>query len=114
MTIELIAIFAGLVLGSAWTGAVAAYFVSTRSYRQARNLFVIGLGYLIVSATSLGSLFVLLSFCKRLEIERQSPQHYAALYAYALSCVCGMFFVMRAEMRWRKAAGLAGETHPSE
>jgi hypothetical protein len=110
MTVILIAIFAGLLLGSAWAGAVGWYFFLSRSYRQVRNLIVIGLGYLLIGTLGIGSLLLLFSFCDFMGIARQSFSHYAALYAYAISCACVVFFVGRAELRWRKSVGIDDKT----
>ncbi len=110
MTATLIATFAGMLLGSAWAGAVGWYLLLTRSYRQVRNLIVIGLGYVLVGTVSIGSLLLLFSFCDVMGIPRQSSSHYAALYAYTISSTCVMFFAVRAETRWRKSVGLDGKT----
>ena len=110
MTATLIAAFAGLLFGSAWVGAVGWYLLLTRSYRQERNLIVIGLGYLLVGTVGIGSLLLLFSLCDAMDITRQSSSHYAALYAYTISCTCVMFFVGRSEIRWRKSVGLDDKT----
>jgi hypothetical protein len=106
----LIATLAGLLLGSAWAGAVGWYFFLSRSYRRVRNLIVIGLGYLLVGTLGIGSLLLLISFCDLMGITRQSSSHDAALYAYTISCTCVVFFVVRAEIRWRKSIGLDDKT----
>jgi hypothetical protein len=106
----LIAIFAGLLLGSAWAGAVGWYFFLSRSYRQVRNLIVIGLGYLLVGTLGIGSLLLLFSFCDFMGVHHRSSSGNAALYAYTISCACVVFFVGRAELRWRKSVGLDDKT----
>jgi len=68
-----------------------------------RNLIVIGLGYLLVGTVSVGSLLLLISFYDFMGITRQSASHYAALYAYTISCTCVMFFVVRADICRRMA-----------
>jgi hypothetical protein len=106
MTVTLIATFAGLLLGSAWAGAVGWYLSLTRSYREVRNLFVIGLGYLLIGTVSIGSMLLLFSFCDIMGLARESFSYNAAVYAYTISCTCVMVFALRAEFRWRKSVGL--------
>ena len=106
----LIAAFAGLLFGSAWTAAVGCYLFLTRSYRRVRNPIVIGLGYLLVGTVGIGSLLLLFSLCDVMGIARQSSPRDAALCAYTLSCTCVMFFVVRSEIRWRKSVGLDNKT----
>jgi hypothetical protein len=101
--VEVVAIVAGLLLGVGWASAAAFYLVSTRSYRQQRNLAVIGLGYLLIGILSLGSLFLLLSLCRHLGIGFQSGSHDASVLAYIVGTYCIGFFALRAEIRWRKS-----------
>jgi hypothetical protein len=110
MTAILIATLAGLLLGSACAGAVGWYFLPTRSYRQVRNLIVIGLGYLFIGTVGIGSLLLLISFCDVMGIAGKGSSHYAALYAYTISLTCVAFFAARAEIRWRKSVGLDDKT----
>jgi hypothetical protein len=110
VTATLIAIFAGLLFGSAWVGAMGWYLLLTRSYRQVRNLIFIRLGQLLVGIVSIGTLLLLFSFCDAMGITRQSSPYDAALYAYATSSACAMFFAVRAEIRWRKSVGLDHKT----
>ena len=70
------------------------------------NQFVIRLGQIIVLATMVGGLFLLHLFDERLGIRRHSPPQYVATYAYVFGCICVLFFVLRAERRWRKSARL--------
>jgi len=106
MTAILIATLAGLLLGTAWAGAAGWYLLLTRSYRRVRNLIVIGLGYLLFPALCIGSLLLLFSFCDMVGINHRSSSGSAALYAFAISCASVMFFIVRAESRWRKSVGL--------
>jgi hypothetical protein len=113
MRINLIAALAGLSIGIAWAGAAGWYLLLlTRSYRRARNLLVIGMGYLLVGIVSIGSLFLLGYMCDNLPIQGHSYSHYAALYAYAAGCSCTVFFCASAELRWRKAIGLGSKPYP--
>ena len=106
----LIATLAGLLLGSGSAGAAGWYFLITRSYRRARNLVVIGLSYILIGALSLGSLFLLFSFCDSMSIARHSPSDHAAKFAYAISYACVVFLVVRAELRWQTAVRLDSKT----
>jgi hypothetical protein len=110
MTAGLIAISAGLLLGSAWAATVGGYLLLTRSYRQVRNLIVIGFGYLVVGTVSIGSLLLLFLFCDIMGFVRPSPSYHAALYSYAFSSTCVVFLAGRAESRWRKSVGLDDRT----
>jgi hypothetical protein len=106
----LIATFAGLLFGGAWTATVGCYLLLTRSYRRVRNPIVIGLGYLLVGTVGIGSLLLLLSLCDAMGIARQSSSLYTGLDTYAISSACVMFFVGRSEIRWRKSVGLYDKT----
>jgi hypothetical protein len=110
MTLTLIATFAGLLFGSIWAGAVGEYLLLTRSYRQNRNLVVIGLGYLLVGTVSIGSLSLLLLFCGTMGIVRHSLPDNAAVCAYAISSACVLLFAGRAELPWRRSVGLYDKT----
>jgi hypothetical protein len=41
-----------------------------------------------------------------IEVGGSSSQHDAALFACAISFVCGIFIGVRVEIRWRKSIGL--------
>jgi hypothetical protein len=71
---------------------------------------VIGLGYLLIGAVSIGSLLLLFSFCSMMGIVRHSSSDNAALGAYAISSACVIIFAVRGELRWRKRVGLDDKT----
>jgi hypothetical protein len=99
-------ILLGVVFGSALATVLGLYFFLTRSSRQRRNGFVFALGYFLVCGSSIGSLLLLFNICDRLGFGRSTSQHYAASRSYVVSVVIGVFFILRAEMKWRKSVGL--------
>lgn len=106
MNTELVGLLAGAVLGVAWTAIIASYLFYTRSYRRTLNQFVIRFGQLLVGILGIGSLLLLASFWEHIGILRRSSAYYASLYAFAFTSGCGIFFAVRAEIRWRKSVGL--------
>jgi hypothetical protein len=94
------AVLLGLVLGSCAAGVWAWFFWFTRPYRQARNLFAIGIGYVVIGLSSIGSLVLLLAVSEQMGIGRQR-QGYGALYAWTLSFVIVGVLVIRSEIRWQ-------------
>ena len=105
MTSAIIAIFAGLMLGCVSSGVVDCYLLLSRSYRKLNNRFVIHFGQLLAVISVGGGLFLLLFLSDGLGIQRRSSPYYSSLYAYAIGCVCVMFFAARKEIRWRKSSG---------
>jgi hypothetical protein len=93
----------GLVLGGLACVAVGAFFVVTRTRRRLGQLPIILFGYLFVGALLTGPVVALAYFPERVGIQRLDDP---MLYGYALSMACGAFFILRAEMKWRKAVGL--------
>jgi hypothetical protein len=110
MTPTLIAALAGTLLGSAFSGAVGWYLLRSRSYRMVGNRLVIRFGQVVVFITMCGGLFLLQVFDGLMGIKRHSFPYYAAIYAYLFGCCCVLFFVLRAELRWRKSVGLDRKT----
>ncbi len=96
-------ILLGLVLGSWASGVWGWFFWFTRPYRKARNLLVIGFGYIVIGVSSVGSL-LLLGVLERINICR-GPQGYAALYAWTVSFTCVGVLAMRSEIKWRRSVG---------
>lgn len=102
----LVAISLGLIFGSWASGVFVLLLVLTRRYRRVRNPFVLGLCYILFSASTLGSILLLLTTLELIEVGGSSSQHDAALFACAISFVCGIFIGVRVEIRWRKSIGL--------
>ena|SRR6266404_1696905 len=110
MALTLILSF-GAGLGGLVPGLLAWYLVGTRQYRRTGNLLIIGLGYFLLLATSVGSLLLLISGLEGLGVGRHS-QRDAAVYAYTASLACGVFLAGRSEIRWRRSVGLHDKTLP--
>jgi hypothetical protein len=104
VSIELVCIIAGFVLGVAGTGSIAAYLFFTRVYRGTGNQYAIRLGQLLVGASFIGSFLLLTKVWEQIGILPHSSPYYASLYAFALSSGCVMFLALRAEIRWRKSS----------
>jgi drug/metabolite transporter (DMT)-like permease len=100
------AILLGVALGSAAAIVLGLFLLLTRAARRVRNIVVIGVGYVVIGSSAIGSALLLLAICDRLGIGRHSSQHYAALYAYAISYACGCVLAVRGEIRWRRSVGL--------
>ena len=98
------AVLLGLVLGSFGSGVWTWFLWFTRSYRRARNFLVIGIGYVVVGVSSLGSLFILLRVLERMDVGRDTPQDNSALYAYTASFACIAALAVWSEFKWRKLA----------
>ena len=109
MNLTSIAISLGLILGS-WASGVSFWFLWwTRSYRKVRNRFVIGLGYVVVAASSLGTLFVFRRSSQRMNIGRGTPQDDAALCAYTIGFASVAALTFWSESKWRKSVGLSNK-----
>jgi hypothetical protein len=106
MGVTLLATSAGLLLGSGWAVIADLYLFYTHSYRQARNLLVIGFGSILIGTVGVGSMFLLQSFCRSSDIIRHTSSYCAALFAYAIGGFSVVFIAVRAEFRWRKSVGL--------
>lgn len=101
-----ILIVGGFTLGCASAGAVGCYMLYSRPYRKARNRIVIHSGQAFVLISFLGGLLLLQDLEQHFSIPRHSSSYYAAMYAHVLGLVCVVFFVLRAEFRWRRSVGL--------
>ena len=106
VNVIVIACLTGLLLGSASSGVLGCYLRFTRSHRQARNPLVLAVGYLLIGIVALGSLLILLWSDERLGIPRRGDAYHAGLGSYAAAGASVAFFVVRAEIRWRKSSGL--------
>jgi hypothetical protein len=108
-----VAISLGLGLGSLASGSLGLFLVLTRQHRRLRNPLIIGLGYILFLASSIGSLLLLLGALERMGISR-AIQGDAGLWMYALSFVCGVFISGVAEVTWRKSIGLLPDNKPRQ
>lgn len=106
LTLMLLAISLGLVLGS-WAGGVLGWFlVFTRQYRRVRNRLAIGLGYLVIGVSSVGTLLLLLRTLERMGVGLHSSQRDAAVFAYAIGYGGILLLAGRSEIKWRRSVGL--------
>ncbi len=101
------AILLGLVLGSWASGISGWFFWFTRPYRKARNLLVMGFGYVVIGVSSVGSLWLLLGTSERMGTARK-PEGYAALYAWTISFICVVILTVKSEIKWRRSFGAGG------
>jgi hypothetical protein len=106
MNIMLILILGGLTLGCATAGVIGLYMLFSRPYRKARNRLAILLGQVFVAVSALTSLVMLQKLEQFFSVVRHSSTYYSAMYAHVLGLLCGFFFMLRAEFRWRRASGL--------
>jgi hypothetical protein len=102
----LVAISLGFVIGSWASGVTGLLLVLTRRYRLVRNPFVLSLCYIVWPALTLGSLLLLGTTLELIGVGVPSSQHDAALFACAISFLCGVLIAVRGEIRWRKSIGL--------
>lgn len=100
-----VAISLGLVLGSWASGVCGWFFWFTRPYRKARNLWVFGLGYIVVCGSAIGSLWLLGEASERMGFGRDAAGN-AARYAWTVSFVCLIVLFMWSEIKWRRSVGL--------
>jgi xanthine/uracil permease len=110
MNVTLILIMGGLLLGCAAAGVIGLYMLRSRPNRKARNRLVILLGQVVVAVSVLTSLVILQKLEQFFSVVRHSSAYYSAMYAYVLGLLFGVFFVLRAEFRWRQASGLVTAT----
>jgi hypothetical protein len=106
MNVTLILILSGLTLGCATTGAIGLYMLFSRPYRKARNRLAIHFGQVLVVVSALTGLVSLQKLEQSFSVARHSSAYDSAMYAYVLGLLCGFFFVLRAEFRWRRSSGL--------
>jgi hypothetical protein len=105
------AIFLGFAFGLLAGGVVGTFLFFTRSARRVRNALALGLGYILVGGSALGSILLLFTISDHLGVSRRSAEHYSSLYAYTVSYATITFLAIRAELRWRKRIGLQN-SHP--
>lgn len=109
MSLTSISISLGLLLGSWGSGVWFSLFLFTRSYRQARNKLIIGLGYIVIGLSSLVPLFVLLRSLGRMGIRNRMPENDTALVAYTIGLASMAVLTFWTELKWRKSVGLWGK-----
>ena len=97
---SMVAALVGLAFGMACSGVIAGYFVATRPYRKVRNLFAIGLGYVVISASVVGGLLLLLG-----AVLHSSHKDFAT-FAFAVTLAVGVAMTVWREFLWRKAEGI--------
>jgi hypothetical protein len=65
-----------------------------------------GLCFLIIGISVVGSLFVLLNTLEAMDIRRGTLQDNMAMGAYTLSLVSVFILTVRSELKWRRSVGL--------
>ena len=95
----------GFILGALTWGLIGALFFFSRPQRRVGNRIVIYIGYLVIGGSSVGSVILLGQISEHLGITKASAGD-AALWAYAVSVVFGVFLIIRIELKWRKSVGL--------
>jgi hypothetical protein len=104
MSVMLIHILGGLALGCATAGAINLYMLFSRPYRKAGNRLAIS--QVFVAITGLTGLISLQKLEKSFSVALHSSAYYSIIYAYVFGLLCGFFFILRAEFRWRRSSGL--------
>lgn len=110
MTVTLIIVFAGLLLGCASAALVGWSMLLSRSYRKANNRIAIRLCQFSVLISIGGGLLLIQVLERYLAVKWHSFSYYAAIWAYLTGCICVTFFALRADIRWQKSAGPEGKT----
>jgi hypothetical protein len=113
MNVTLFLTIGGLLLGCAAAGVIGLYMLRSRPGRKARNRLIILLGQVVVVVSVLTSLVILQKLEQLFSVVRHSSAYYSAMYAFVLSLLCGVFLLLRAEFRWRRASGLVTATKNS-
>jgi len=106
MSVSLIAIFAGFIVGSVSAGVIGVSALFSRRYRKENNRFAIHLTQAVAVTSILGSLLLIQILDGRLGIEHHSHPYYAIRWAYLITLMCAVFFILRADFRWQKLAGI--------
>ncbi len=110
LTLPFIAVSLGVMLGSWASGVWGLFLWLTRSHRRVRNMLVIGLGYIVIGISSLGSLLVFLGTLERMEIRRGTIPDNVAMCAFTVSFAFVAGSALRSEFRWRRSVGLGDTT----
>jgi len=100
------AILWGLGLGGSAACVLALFLIFSRERRRVRSPLIVGLGYLLIGRSAIGSLLALLAIGDRFGVDRHDPRHYVTLYSYTISYGCWVFASVLVEVRWRKSVGL--------
>jgi len=103
------AMLLGFAFGLLAGGVTAAFLYLTRAPRRVRNALALGLGYILVGGSVLGSILLLFSISDHLGVGPRSAEHYFSLYAYMACYAVVTFLAIRAELKWRKRIGLLME-----
>jgi hypothetical protein len=64
-----------------------------------------GLGYLMIMVSGVGSVVLLLAALERMGVGR-TREGAGALWVYAITLACGVALTIRSEIRWRKSVAL--------
>src|SRR5215472_3264150 len=91
----------GFAFGMLAGAVTAAFLFFTRPARRLRNAFALGLGYVLVAGSALGSILLLFRISDGLGVGRRSAAHYSSLYAYATCYAIVTCLAIRAELKWR-------------
>ena len=111
MSVSLIATVTGFIVGCSAAGAIGLCMLFSRPYRKENSRFAIHMAQILCVVSICGSLLVIQMLDVRLGVEHHSPSYYAIRAAYLISLICGVFFVLRADLRWQKLAGMGRKTN---
>jgi hypothetical protein len=103
MTVTLIVILAGFLLGCASAALIGWSMLLLRTYRD--NRIAIRLYQFSVLISIGGGLLLIQVLEQYLAVKRHSHPYYAAIWAYITGSICATFFARRADIRWKKSIG---------
>jgi heme/copper-type cytochrome/quinol oxidase subunit 4 len=103
--VTFVIVLLGLMLGTWGAGLCGCVLSLTRSYRKARNVIVMGVCFLVVAISVLGSLFVLLDVLEAMNVRHGTLQDNAAMCAYTVGLAAAVVLTIRSELRWRRSIG---------
>lgn len=100
-----------LISGVFSSGTSGLFLLLTRSYRKARNPFVIGLGYVLVGGAALGGLLLVTRTCDRMGYILHSRERNVAVDTFVIAYGIGVALAGWREIRWRKSVGITNDSH---
>jgi ABC-type nitrate/sulfonate/bicarbonate transport system permease component len=111
MSVSLIATVTGFIVGCSAAGAIGLCMLFSRPYRKENSRFANHMAQILCVASICGSLLVIQMLDVRLGVEHHSPSYYAVRAAYLIAFISVVFFVLRADLRWQKLAGMGKQTN---
>ncbi len=92
----------GFAFGIAGMGVAGIYLYRTRTYRKARNRWLIGLGYLVVGGAPIGSLLLLREATQRVGLLGR-PEGTTVLHAWMVGFLCVAAPIFWSEFKWQRS-----------